>query len=156
MSKKVYVIVTSVIVVLGIIGGSLAYVSTNNSNKHETAIAKHSSSKNSSSKKSSNSSSTKSVESSVSTSVESSISAIDTGNNNNASDTDDTTASSSSTDVSEDTNTLSGFINTYGVTPAVWLVQNKGMSPQDALAATPDNMETSGEIQTEYSGAQSY
>lgn len=45
---------------------------------------------------------------------------------------------------------LHAFINKYGTTPAGWLVQNKGMSVKDALAATPNTMETSGEIQDEY------
>lgn len=45
---------------------------------------------------------------------------------------------------------LHAFINKYGTTPAGWLVQNKGMSVKDALAATPNTMQTSGEIQDEY------
>ncbi|WP_167711130.1 hypothetical protein [Weissella cibaria] len=45
---------------------------------------------------------------------------------------------------------IHSFINKYGTTPAGWLVQNKGMSVKDALAATPNNMQTSGEIQDEY------
>lgn len=46
--------------------------------------------------------------------------------------------------------TLTAFLNKYGVTPAQWLVQNKGMSIEDALYATPDEQETSGELQSEW------
>ena len=46
---------------------------------------------------------------------------------------------------------VAAFIQQYGVTPAQWLVQNKGMSIKDALYATPDDQETSGELQTEWS-----
>lgn len=50
-----------------------------------------------------------------------------------------------------DSNTdIHAFINKYGTTPAGWLVQNIGMSVKDALAATPNTMQTSGEIQDEY------
>lgn len=45
---------------------------------------------------------------------------------------------------------VAAFIQQYGVTPAQWLVQNKGMSIEDALYATPDDQETSGELQSEW------
>jgi|SRR5699024_333868 len=47
--------------------------------------------------------------------------------------------------------TLTAFLNKYSITPAQWLVKNKGMSIEDALYATPDEQETSGELQTEWS-----
>jgi hypothetical protein len=37
------------------------------------------------------------------------------------------------------------------MSPAAYKMVHDGMTPQQALAATPDNMETSGEIQTEHS-----
>lgn len=45
--------------------------------------------------------------------------------------------------------TLSDFVNKYGVTPVVYKVQHFGMSPKEALESTPDELQTSGEIQTE-------
>lgn len=45
--------------------------------------------------------------------------------------------------------TLTDFVNKYGVTPAVYKVQHFGMSPKEALESTPDDLQTSGEIQTE-------
>lgn len=45
---------------------------------------------------------------------------------------------------------VAAFIQQYGVTPAEWLVENKGMSIEDALYATPDDQETSGELQSEW------
>lgn len=45
--------------------------------------------------------------------------------------------------------TLSDFVNKYGVTPAVYKVQHYGMSVDEALKSTPDELQTSGEIQTE-------
>lgn len=45
--------------------------------------------------------------------------------------------------------TLTDFVNKYGVTPVVYKVQHFGMSPKEALESTPDELQTSGEIQTE-------
>ena len=58
-------------------------------------------------------------------------------------------SNSESQDVSTDTNTLTGFLNVYGMTPAAYKVQN-GMSIEEALRSTPNDMKTSGEIQTGY------
>lgn len=44
---------------------------------------------------------------------------------------------------------LTDFINKYGMTPAVYKMEH-GMSERQALESTPDNMKTSGEIQTGY------
>lgn len=41
---------------------------------------------------------------------------------------------------------LSDFVNRYGVSPALWKEQH-GMSAQDALMSTPESMRTSGENQ---------
>ncbi|MFV0558776.1 MAG: hypothetical protein ACK5MW_09100 [Enterococcus sp.] len=57
---------------------------------------------------------------------------------------------SATEEISTDTNTLTGFINVYGMTPAAYKMANEGMSVEEALTSTPDNMQTSGEIQTEY------
>lgn len=56
---------------------------------------------------------------------------------------------SESQDISNDTNTLTGFLNVYGMTPAAYKVQS-GMSIEEALRSTPNDMKTSGEIQTGY------
>lgn len=52
--------------------------------------------------------------------------------------------------ISMDENTLTGFINKYGMTPAAYKMQVEGMSKEEALSSTPQNMKTSGEIQSEY------
>ncbi|MBB1078311.1 hypothetical protein H5S09_02940 [Limosilactobacillus sp. STM2_1] len=41
------------------------------------------------------------------------------------------------------------FVNTYGETMTAYKIDH-GMSPQDALASTPDDMKTSGELQDQY------
>lgn len=51
--------------------------------------------------------------------------------------------------VSTDTNTLTGFINTYGMTPSAYKMK-QGMSAEEALKSVPDTMKMSGEIQTEH------
>lgn len=49
-----------------------------------------------------------------------------------------------------DTSTLTGFLNTYGMTPTLYKIQVEGMTEEEALKSTPQNMKTSGEIQSEY------
>lgn len=46
--------------------------------------------------------------------------------------------------------TLTGFINKYGVSPALYKMQHEGMSKLKALQSTPDDMKTFGEKQTQY------
>lgn len=46
---------------------------------------------------------------------------------------------------------LQDFIAKYGVSPAEYKVQHDGMTPQQALDATPDNMKTTGELQLQHS-----
>lgn len=51
--------------------------------------------------------------------------------------------------ISYDENTLTGFINKYGMSPAAYKSEHDGMSAYDALKSTPEYMETFGEKQTE-------
>lgn len=51
--------------------------------------------------------------------------------------------------ISYNENTLTGFINKYGMSPAAYKMQNSGLSEYDALKSTPEYMETFGEKQTE-------
>ncbi|MFD1417930.1 hypothetical protein [Companilactobacillus keshanensis] len=60
-----------------------------------------------------------------------------------------TQPSQQSSGISYDENTLSGFVNKYGMSPAAYKMQNNGMSAYDALKSTPDSMETFGEQQSE-------
>lgn len=46
---------------------------------------------------------------------------------------------------------LHDFVNRYGMSPAEYKVQHDGMTPQQALDATPDNMKTTGELQLQHS-----
>lgn len=119
---------------------------------HETAIPRsHSSISTTTSKKiassSSVSESTSSITSSSSTQQSSSSTpavATSSSQQNNT-----TTSTTESSGISTDTNTLTGFINTYGMTPSAYKMK-QGMSAEDALKAVPDTMKMSGEIQTEY------
>lgn len=52
-------------------------------------------------------------------------------------------------EINMDTSTLSGFINTYGMTPSAYKMQFEGMSKEEALASTPNHLKSSGEIQTQ-------
>lgn len=47
-------------------------------------------------------------------------------------------------------NSLSDFVNKYGVSPSLYLMQHNNMSSKQALEALPDNMKTSGELQTQH------
>ena len=58
---------------------------------------------------------------------------------------------SNNDEISTDETTLSGFINKYGMSPAMYKIQYEGMSEEDALRSTPDSMKTSGEIQLGHS-----
>lgn len=46
--------------------------------------------------------------------------------------------------------TLSEFVNKYGMSPVAYKMKYQGMSQKEALASTPRNMKSSGELQTEY------
>lgn len=148
MTKKKYLLLVGLIAcgTMLVIMGSL-FIHTN----HKTTISRsHSSISTTTSKKVTSSSSvskaTSSIISSTSTEQASSSTPVATSssqqNNTNASNTD-------SSDVSTDTNTLTGFINAYGMTPSAYKMK-QGMSAEEALKSVPDTMKTSGEIQTEY------
>lgn len=64
---------------------------------------------------------------------------------------DENSSSSQNTGINMDPNTLTGFLNKYGESPAAYKMDHEGMTAEQALAATPDDMETSGELQTEHS-----
>lgn len=55
-----------------------------------------------------------------------------------------------SSSASSEPTTLSDFVNKYGESPAAYKMDHDGMTGKQALAATPDNMETFGELQTEH------
>lgn len=149
MTKKKILLLVGLIAcgtTLVIIGA--LFVHTN----HETAIShSHSSISTTTSKKiassSSVSESTSSITSSSSTQQSSSSTpavATSSSQQNNT-----TTSTTESSGISTDTNTLTGFINTYGMTPCAYKMK-QGMSAEEALKSVPDTMKTSGEIQTEY------
>ena len=123
------------LVALLLIGGGAGIVI--NHNDSDNVTESHKSVKSSSSHKhSSSSKSSSSKSSSVSSESVSSESQV---------------SSSETTDVQPSADmTLPEFVNQYGVTPVQWLVQNKGMSVEEALYATPDEQQTSGENQSEW------
>lgn len=45
---------------------------------------------------------------------------------------------------------LHDFVNRYGESPAAYLSEHNGMSPEQAVQSVPDTMKTSGEIQDTY------
>ncbi|MDI6551118.1 hypothetical protein QMA51_05555 [Leuconostoc suionicum] len=148
MTKKKYLLLVGLIAcgTILVVIGSL-FIHTN----HKTAISRpHSSISTKTGKKVASSSSvskaTSSITSSSSTQQASSSDYVATSsfqqNNTDASNTN-------SGNVSTDTNTLTGFINTYGMTPSSYKMK-QGMSAEEALKSVPDTMKTSGEIQTEY------
>lgn len=51
---------------------------------------------------------------------------------------------------SASTDNIHDFVNTYGESPAAYKMNHDGMSQQQALETTPDNMKTSGELQTQH------
>ncbi|MDN7145133.1 hypothetical protein QS460_04225 [Liquorilactobacillus mali] len=63
---------------------------------------------------------------------------------------------SSSSPISYDENTLTGFLNKYGMSPVAYKIKYEGMSEYDALKSTPNDMKDSGEMQTEYMMDQGY
>lgn len=140
---------TGLVVLLLIGGGAGIAVNHNNSDKvsetHKSTKSSSSSShkaKKHSVKKSSSSKPSSSTSSIESTSSQSQV---------NSSEVADNTADSRAVDGQPTPQTpVAAFIQKYGVTPAQWLVQNKGMSIEDALYATPDKQETSGELQSEW------
>ncbi|WP_187241121.1 hypothetical protein [Leuconostoc pseudomesenteroides] len=94
----------------------------------------------------SSSSTQQSSSSAPAVSAVSAVSAVATSSSQQNNTTASTTQSSN---ISTDTNTLTGFINTYGMTPSAYKMK-QGMSAEEALKSVPDTMKTSGEIQTEY------
>ncbi|QDJ58860.1 hypothetical protein [Weissella sagaensis] len=147
---KYYVIGLAVLLLIG--GGTGIAINHNNNEKvtethknvkssssRSNKTKKHNMKKNSSSKSSSQNTDSSSINSN-SSQPQASSSVI----------TDDTTDSGFAEGQPTSNTALTAFLNKYGVSPAQWLVQNKGMSIEDALYATPDEQETSGELQTEW------
>lgn len=87
----------------------------------------------------------------TSTSTSSSVTTSSASSSSATSSSAQTAITSTSTASAADPTTLTGFIAKYGESPAAYKMDHNGMTAQQALAATPDNMETSGEIQTEHS-----
>lgn len=142
------------LVLLGLIAGGTGLI-TNHSDSNKSAQS-HKSVKTSSStsqkqpkkrvdkeKKTSSSSKVDISSSSVVSSSQPEISSSSTNNDTRVSDSNNT--------LPVPQTKVAAFIQQYGVTPAGWLVENKGMSIKDALYATPNDQETSGELQTEWS-----
>ena len=78
---------------------------------------------------------------------------VTTNSNVNKQPVNNTPVSSSANNqnsINMDPNTLTGFVNKYGMSPALYKMEHDGMSEKQALESTPDTMKTSGEIQTQY------
>lgn len=57
---------------------------------------------------------------------------------------------SSQENSSSSINNIHDFVNQYGESPAAYKAEHNGMSPEQAVMETPENMETSGEIQDKH------
>lgn len=94
-----------------------------------------------------------------------------TNNNNSSSSTDSSiqqnnqqTQSNGSQQASSNNGTgqlppsidLHDFVNRYGESPAAYMMDHYGMSQQQALNSTPDNMKSSGELQYQEGIRQGY
>ncbi|WP_143471844.1 hypothetical protein [Leuconostoc lactis] len=149
MIKKKYLLLVGLIAcgtMLVIIGA--LFIHTN----HKTTISSsHSSISTTTSKKVTSSSSVSKATSIItsSSSTQQSSSSTHAVATSSSQQNNTTTSTTESSGISTDTNTLTGFINTYGVTPSAYKMK-QGMSAEDALKAVPDTMKTSGEIQTEH------
>ena len=129
------------LVALLLIGGGTGIAINHNNNDKTTETHKSVKSSSSSSHKHSSSSSSKSSSSENSSSSASSESQVSSSS----------VVAESSSEVQPGSDmTLAEFVNQYGVTPVQWLVQNKGMSVEEALYDTPDEQQTSGENQSEW------
>lgn len=135
------------LVVLLLVGGGTGIAINHNNNEKVTETHKSVKSSSSSSHKTKKHSVKKS---SSSTSNSSSESASSQSQVSYSEVVDNTTDSSVANGQPTPQTPVAAFIQKYGVTPAQWLVQNKGMSIEDALYATPDDQETSGELQSEW------
>lgn len=135
------------LVVLLLVGGGTGIAINHNNNEKVTETHKSVKSSSSSSHKTKKHSVKKS---SSSTSNSSSESASSQSQVSSSEVVDNTTDSSVANGQPTPQTPVAAFIQKYGVTPAQWLVQNKGMSIEDALYATPDDQETSGELQSEW------
>lgn len=141
------------LVLLGLIAGGTGLIANHNdSNKsvqsHKSVKASSSTSQKQPKKhfdKEKKASSSSKVDISSSSVVSSSQPEISSSSTNN-----DTPVSDSNNTLPVPQTKVAAFIQQYGVTPAGWLVENKGMSIKDALFATPNDQETSGELQTEW------
>ena len=103
--------------------------------KHHKKANKHSTKKQESA--SSNSSSV------ASSSSQQAISQQTQGNNNQQASASNNGQLPPSTD-------LHDFVNRYGESPAAYLSDHYGMSPEQAVQSVPNNMKSSGEIQDTY------
>lgn len=149
MTKKKYLLLVALIVcgTMLVVIGSL-FIHTN----HKTTISRsHSSISTTTSKKVTSSPSVSKATSSTisSTSTEQSSSSTPAVATSSSQQNNITASTTESSNVSTDTNTLTGFINTYGMTPCAYKMK-QGMSAEEALKSVPDTMKMSGEIQTEH------
>lgn len=149
MTKKKYLLLVGLIAcgTILVVIGSL-FIHTN----HKTAISRpHYSISTKTGKKVASSSSISKAPSSItsSSSTQQSSSSTPAVATSSSQQNNITASTTESSNVSTDTNTLTGFINTYGMTPCAYKMK-QGMSAEEALKSVPDTMKMSGEIQTEH------
>lgn len=135
--------VGTIVVLLLVVGGILT---VNHYNKQSKSAESHVVVK----KHDSKPKKVKAKSSSKKTSSSSSSLVAETSSTTNSSESSAVSSVESSQSLPTPQTPVAAFIQQYGVTPAQWLVQNKGMSIEDALYATPDDQETSGELQSEW------
>ena len=157
--KKISLICSTVLIGLALTacGNSSSQKPTNSSNSSSktTKAVKHHKVRKESEKDTQSSSS--SAASSQSNSQASQTSTQQSGQNSSQQQAVQSTQQSNSQQASQSNsnglppaNDLHDFVNRYGESPAAYLAEHNGMSPEQAVQSVPDIMKTSGEIQDTY------
>lgn len=125
-------------------GGSIIYLNQNNkiaSNNFKKQLSKFQGSESTS----------------IEAQLQSSSSIVTSSQENNGVKQQEASQNHSSNAQSVDSNepdfslSLTDFVNKYGMSPAAYRMVKMGMSEEEALKATPDDKESSGELQSEHS-----
>lgn len=143
--KKLTLICSTVLLGFGLAGCGNQDKHSDTHSKAKTEKVK----KNSKSKKSSSSSSSSSMSSSSSI-ASSTVATSSSQTVTTQSSSVQQQSNSNQQDAQGEPQTLTEFVNKYGMSPAAYKMQYEGMSELEALQSTPDNMKTSGEIQLQH------
>lgn len=133
-------------------GMSLAACGMQSSTKKATSSSKISSSKVVKRHKKQNKKKQSSNNSSTSSNSENNVSNSNVKGNNQSQQTGQSNVTQQSANNGQlpPSSDLHDFVNRYGESPAAYLSDHYGMSPEQAVQSVPNNMKSSGEIQDTY------